>query len=422
MLSLHILDSGTPRRPEAARYCKELIQMIVIQSYRLSSCEFSSPYTDFWSYWSLPVPNLRRLVVHGRDIGASQMFGGRLPRLETLASAFYIPWLLGNYTSLRQVDLRNHGQYRITLTLLLDALRGCKTLEKLSLHGYARMDNGTPRSSTISLPRLSELNLFSSDSALILEHLETPLLTGPVVIFDSNPEDHILRSIPRVQRYAPYLEGITKLSVVLNSHTMQFSVTGYREDGIVALYIGVCGVENWYRLTWVRESIQAIALFVHFSGIRILTLFTDAPVVPWTMWLQNLKSVVELAISCPRPENLLLGLHTASPEDGLLPCPSLESLALYRCEKCTSVDHTSLMGFVISRYRVGRPLRKLKLHKCEWDLMQQRDKLWATLAQSQCAYLIGETMKSTDALLAAKGDNVLIHLPPEVDIKEIVSR
>ena len=368
--------------------------MIVIQSHRLSSCEFSSPYTDFWSYWSLPAPNLRKLVVHGRGVGASPMFSGSLPRLETLTSTFYVPWLLGNYNSLKQADLCNHGQHRITITMLLNALRGCETLEKLSLHGYARLDNGTPRSSTVSLPRLSELELFSSDSALILEHLQTPSLTGPVVIFDSNPKDHILRSLPRVQRYVPYLEGITKLSIVLNSHTMQFSLTGYREDGIVALYIGACGVENWYRWTWVRASIQAVALFAHFSGIRNLMLSTDAPIVPWNLWLPNLNNVVELAISCPRSEILLLDLQATSPGDGLLPCPSLESLALYRCGERAVVDHTRLMGFVISRYRAGRPLRKLKLHNDDWDWIQQLDKSWVALAQSQCACMNRENRET----------------------------
>ena len=368
--------------------------MVVIQSHRLSSCEFSSPYPDFWSYWSLPAPNLRKLVVHGRGVGASPMFSGSLPRLETLTSTFYVPWLLGNYNSLKQADLCNHGQHRITITMLLNALRGCETLEKLSLHGYACLDNGTPRSSTVSLPRLSELNLFSSDSALILEHLETPSLTGPVVILDSNPEDHILRCIPRAQRYAPYLEGITKLSIVLISHATRFSITGYREDGIVALYIGACGVEHWYRWTWVQASIQAIASSAHFPGIRNLTVSTDAPVVPWSLWLPSLNDVKKLTVSCPRSENLLVGLLATSSEDGLLPCPSLESLALYRCGERAVVDHTRLMGFVISRYRAGRPLRKLKLHNDDWDWIQQLDKSWVALAQSQCACMNRENRET----------------------------
>ena len=385
MLSVHIWDSGDPRRAGVGQSCRQLLAQIAIQSHRLSSCEFSSPSRDFWSFWSLPAPNLRKLTVQGHGARILPIFRGQLPRLETLTSLFYAPWLLGGYAALREADLRNNGQY-ITLTSLLNTLRGCEVLEKLTLHGYARLGGETPHPAAVSLPRLCKLDLFACDSALILGHLETPSLIGPVIIFDSNPDRDILHSLPKTQRPMPYLQGIRKLQVVLNSYSTQYYIAGYREDGCIALYIGVGGIGHWFRWSWARASIEAIASFVHFSNVRSLTFSTDSPVVPWDLWLQNLDHVRELTVSSPRSESLLVSLLGTSPENGLPLCPSLRSLSLYRCGRCAVVDHVSLMGFVKSRYKAGRPLRTLKLHKDEWEWIQQLDSSWVALTQSQCTY------------------------------------
>ena len=385
MLSVHICDSDHRSYPEVERSRKEILELIAIQSHRLSSCDFSSPSLDFWSHWSFPAPNLRELTVQGHGTGMSPIFRGQLPRLESLTSLYYAPWPLGNYIALREADLRNHGQ-NVTLITLLDALRGCEVLEKLTLHGYGRLDSGTPSPAIVPLPRLGRIDLFSSDSALILEHLETPSLIGPVIIFDSSPDHDILHSIPKTQRTRPYLQGIARLHVVLNSYSTQYYIAGYREDGSIALYIGVCGVGHWFRWTWARASIRAIASFVHFSNVLSLIFSTDSPVVPWDLWLPNLDNLRELTVSSPRSEGLLVSLLGASPENGLPLCPSLQSLALYRCGRCTVVDHMSLMAFVMSRYQIGRPLRTLKLHKDEWEWIQQLDNSWVALTRSQSAY------------------------------------
>ena len=385
MLSVHIWCSEYPGDPGVAGSCKELIGLIATQSHRISSCMLSSPFHDFWRHWSYPAPNLRQLTVQGHRVEILPIFNGQLPQLVCLTSLHHAPWSLWDYTALRQVDLRNHGRY-VTLVSLLDTLRGCGALEILTLHGYARLGHETPHPATVSLPHLYKVHLFSSDSALILEHLETPSLAGPVIIFDSNPDHDILHSIPRTQRSSPYLQGIAKLQVVLNSYSSQYYISGYREDGTIALYIGVCGVGHWSRWTWARASIEAIASSIHFFKIRNLVLTTDTVAIPWDLWLPNLDNLRDLTVSCPRSEGLLVSLLGSPSEDGLPPCSSLQSLALYRCGRCAVVDHTSLMGFVMSRYRAGRPLRKLKLHKDEWDWIQELDNSWVALAQSQCAY------------------------------------
>ena len=393
MLSVHIWDSGNFRNPKILPPCNELLEAIASQSHRLSTCELSSPSPEFWSYWSSPAPNLRNLTVQGYGAGISPIFCGQIPRLESITLLNYAPGPLGNYATLRQADLRNHNR-SILLTSLLDALRGCERLEKLALHGYARLHHEVSYPPTVSLPLLSKFDLFSSDSALILEHLDTPSLTGPVIIFDSSPGDDILHALPRTQRGSPYLHGIMKLQVVLNSSTAQYYVAGYREDGSIALYIGVCGVGHWFRWTWARASIVAVASFVHFFTIRDLVFTSDAPVIPWDVWLPNLNDLRELTVSCPRSEGLLTSLLKAPLENGLPPCSSLRSLALYRCGRCAVVDHVGLMGFVASRYQAGRPIRELKLHKDEWDWIQLLDKSWVALAQFQCTCSEWEIMKN----------------------------
>lgn len=387
-LSVYLWDSGDPVDPEVEQPWKELLGLIAVQSHRLSSCNFSSPSPRFWSYWSLPAPNLRKLTAQGHGTGIPPMFRGQLPRLETLTLLYYAPWPLGKYTALRQADLRSHGQ-QVALTSLLNALRGCEVLEKLTIHGYARLRCGTSPPAIVSLPRLSKLELFSSDSALILGHIETPSLIGPVIIFDSNPDRDILHTIPRTKCTMPYLQGISKLHVTLNSYSAQYYIAGYRENETIALYIGVCGVGHEFRWTWARASIQAVASFIHFSNVRNLTFSTDTPDVPWDLWLPNLSDVRELTVSCPRSEDLLISLLDTSPKYGLPLCPSLQSLALDRRGRRAVVDHLSLMGFVVSRYKAGIPLRRLKLQKDEWEWIQQLDNSWVALTRSQCMYFSG---------------------------------
>ena len=323
MLSVHIWDSGSPRVTQS---CKEFLRVIAGQSHRFSTCELSSSSPSFWGYWSSPAPNLCELTVQGHGVETSPIFSRQVPRLESITSFHYTPWRLGNYTALRQADLWNNGR-QISLTSLLGALRGCQTLEKLSLHGYSSLSRGVPR--PVSLPHLVKIDLFSSDAGLILEHLETPSLAGPVIIFDSNPGRDILRSLPRTRGEMPYLHGIVKLYFVLNSYSTQYHVAGYREDGTLALYIGVSGVEQWFRWRWARASIEAVASFPHFSTIRNLVFSTDTFDVPWHKWLPNLGHLCELTVTCPRSDGLLVSLLGTSLRDGLPICPSLSTLALY---------------------------------------------------------------------------------------------
>ena len=387
MLSVHIWDptrhAGDPKVEKASRV---LLDLISSQSHRISLCELSSSSPDFWKNWTLPATNLRKLVVKGGHSKAVPVFGGVVPRLETLYSLNYTPWPLSNYTALRKAELRSYER-RASLAVLLGALQGCEALEKLTLHGYASLEQVMPSPTPILLPRLHRISLFSCDSALILDHLDAPTLVGPVVINDNGSStQNILQCLPNTQRRKPYLEGIVQLHIVFETYLAMYSIVGCREGGQTAFYVRAQGVVDQVRWTWTRSSIEAVASCVHFSNISTLTFVTDSAVVPWAMWLPNLSHIRRLSISCPNSEGILTALLTISTEDGFPFCPLLRSLAIYRSGEYGVIDHAGLMQLVLHRYWVERPLRRLLLHKDEWEWLQQLglDDAWVFLAEPQC--------------------------------------
>ena len=66
LLSVHIWDSGRAGDSGTAQASRKPLEYIATQTHRLSSCELSSTSPEFWKYWILPAPKLRRLVL--RDV------------------------------------------------------------------------------------------------------------------------------------------------------------------------------------------------------------------------------------------------------------------------------------------------------------------------------------------------------------------
>ena len=378
-LSVYIWDSGRTENPEVMQSSKELLKSISSQTHRFSTCQLSSTCPNFWRHWVLPAPNLRKLLLHGHGPVAPPAFRGDFPQLEVLTSHYCTTWPLGNYATLTHVELNNHSRH-VPLTSLLDALMGCAALEGLTLEGYHGLEGGVPHLAPIHLPRLRQIDIISSDSALILEHLDVPSMRGPVIIFNPCPRWDIIHSLPSTRLNTPYLEGITTLVVDLNSDSPFHYVAGFRGEGPVAFYVGAHGVPHWAKWSWTQLSFVAMAYFAPFSSIRTLTLTTNSPIVPWELWLPNLGRVERLTVSCPKPDSLLAALLGSPPETML---PSLHSLTVYRRGRYSIIDHTALREFVFYRYRKGRPLRQLRLNKEEWGWIQRLDAAWTLMAQSQ---------------------------------------
>ena len=316
--------------------------------------------------------------MQGYGTEAPLVFRGEFPRLKTLNSVYYATWPLGSYATLTHAELLNHDQ-RVTLASLLDALTGCMALEGLILQGYVRLGRGILHLTPVFLPRLRQIDLVTCDSALILEHLEAPSLRGPVVVNDSSPQGHILRSLPAHQHHMPYLQEITSLVIDLTQSPCHF-VSGFRADGSCTFYIGVDGAPSRAKRSRTQLSFVTVASFSPFFNIRSLTLVTDALTVSWELWLPNLNSLVELSVSCPRLDNLISAL--LAPLDTRL--PSLQRLTLRRFGIFAILDHRNLMAFVLYRYEAGSPLRQLQFDREEWERIQKRDETWVLLVKSQC--------------------------------------
>ena len=316
--------------------------------------------------------------MQGYGTEAPLVFRGEFPRLKMLNSLYYATWPLGSYATLTHAELLNHDQ-RVTLASLLDALTGCMALEGLILQGYVRLGRGILHLTPVFLPRLRQIDLVTCDSALILEHLEAPSLRGPVVVYDSSPRGHILRSLPAHQYDTPYLQGITSLVIDLTQSPCHF-VSGFRADGSCTFYVGVDGAPSRAKRSWTQLSFVTVASFSPFFNIRSLTLVTDALTVSWELWLPNLNFLVEFTVSCPRLDNLISAL--LAPLDTRL--PSLQRLTLRRFGIFAILDHRNLMAFVLYRYEAGSPLRQLQFDREEWERIQKRDETWVLLVKSQC--------------------------------------
>lgn len=390
-LSVYVWDSGHAENLKIARSSKKLLKTISTQAHRISTCQLSSPSPDFWRCWVAPAPNLRKLLLQGHGPEVPPVFRGEFPLLEALFSQYCTTWPLGNYATLTHVELRNHSHHT-SLTSLLDTLRGCVVLEGLVLDGYAFVVQEPPLLTPICLPRLKQIDLQTSDSALILGHLEVPSLRGPVVILNSTSRRHILQALPANQHNTPYLQGITSLHVDLSTRSSYHCVAGFRGDGSTAVYLGIYGMSSRERSSWAQLSFTAIAFFSPFFNIRTISLVTDAPAVPWELWLPNLACVEELTASCPRPDGLLAALLASSPENAL---PLLRNLTVYRRGRYSVVDHTALMQFVLHRYRIARPLRQLRLNREEWGWIQRLDETWVLLAQSQGKCRVSTTTRNS---------------------------
>ena len=419
-ISVYAWDSERTENPKITRAFEEheLLEVVSAQAHRISACQLSSNLPDFWRYWTLPAPNLRRLLVQGCSTGAPPVFRGEFPQLKTLASMCSVIWPLGSYATLTHAELLNYNQ-RSTLTSLLDTLNGCMALEGLILQGYVGLGRRDPHLTPISLPHLQQIDLIACDSALILKHFEAPSLRGPVTILDSNLPGDFLPSLPAHQHHAPYLQEIMSLVIEIKTSSSCHFVSGFRVDGSTAFCIGVDGAPNRARWGWTHLSFAAVASFAPFSNIRSLTLVTDALVVPWELWLPNLNSLLELIVSCPRLDNLVAALLTPMGT----PLPLLQSLTLRRLGRYATLDHSALKTLVLHRNQAGRPLRQLRFDREEWGWIQACDETWVFLVESQCKLpWIAHPTKHTDAHQATKGDIVTISLVCEMGLHALISK
>lgn len=387
MLSVYISDHG--KSFTVSQYVEDVIRKVVNASERIKICELSSYSAAFWSRWIQPTPNIRRLVVGGRNMANVGRFGAELAGLRNVTSFSCGLWPLGESRCLTSVEIRNDDQ-PVSLSTFLDALRGCETLESLVLHGFNTFLVSDTPPAVVSLPNLRRLNLFSCDSTVLLARIVLSGLSEPLMIFNPNPHEDILRSLPKCHHHAKFLRNLGKLQVVLNARRSQYSVAAYRADGRLALYIGASDVAHWLRWGWVTASLDAVACFPPFSTVDSLSFATDSLLTSWDLWLPHLRHLRYLNVTCPGPDKLLCALLTPDANTGLPMCRALRSLALHRCEHRTLINYAHLKRLVLWRWATQSPLEEIILHEDEWAYMRYLDMSWVDLVGSQSTFLSSE--------------------------------
>jgi len=380
MLSVYISDRGT--YPIASRYVESVIKKVAAESERIKICDLFSYSPAFWSYWVHPAPNVHQLVLGGGNAVNVNPFGAKLTQLRSITSLSCGLWPLGESQHLTSAQIRNDDR-PILLNTFLDAFRGCETLESLILHGFNTLLPSDAPPAVLSLPNLQRLHLFSCDSTVLLGHIKFVSLSEPLMIFNSIPYQDILRSIPQSYHSAAFLQNLGKLQVALNARRSQYSVAAYRNDGRLALYIGVSGVAHWLRWGWIRASLDAVARFRPFSTVDALSFATDSLVTSWDTWLVNLPNLEYLNVTCPKPDGLLQALLIPDTKTRLHVCRALRILALHRCEQRTLINYVDLKRLVLSRWAARSPLEQIILHEDEWAYMRYLDTSWIDLVGSQ---------------------------------------
>lgn len=355
-----------------------LLFKISSESHRVRVLDLlATPRTSvLYAYWANPRTN-QRWIPRIDDVTASSC--GAFPLVESmrLSSPSWYPVA----PCLKNLDLRSNGNGG-SLSSLLHALGGCPALEILTLQGFRRfIDEDSFQAPATTLSKLHRLHIFFCNSAPILAFLQLPSLTHPLVIFDSDPREGLLRCLPQGRPGVPYLEGVSKLNVVLNMRNSQYSVAAYREDGRMKLYLGVSMVSHQFRWQWIRGSMEAVASSDPLSETTAMSITTDVIFTPWSPWLSKMRRLSRLDLCCP---DIMGYLGTLSTSVGGSPlCPTLRTLALRRFQRSDELDYACLKACILFRREAGCPLTSVLVPGDEWTRVRARDASWSALVDSQ---------------------------------------
>jgi len=365
--------------PTALPLVHKLFLKISSESHRIRVFDFlATPRTSaLYGYWTNLTINPHRIP----EIGETVPLGHSVFPLAESMRLSSPSWYPGVAPCLKNLDLRNDNN-TASITSLLHALEGCPALESLTLQGYRQfIDEHSPNTPVTTLPKLHRLHFFFCNSAPILASLRLPSLTHPLAIFDSDPHEDLLHYLPQRQLGAPYLDGVSKLRVVLNIGNSQYSVSAYREDGRTNFCLGVSSVSHLFRWQWIRESMETITSFDPFSGVTSLSISTDVIFASWSSWLSRLHHLSRLDLCCPDVTSYLDTLSTSV--DGSPLCPSLRTLALRGSHPSIRLNYELLKACILFRRAVGCPLTLVLVPEDEWVQARAYDVSWDALVNSQ---------------------------------------
>ena len=377
-LCVYVSAPVLPDTPTNLATIDKLVSDISRESDRVRIFHFSATSwsNDLYMYWMDPVETSHQLP--GNTSVKSAALCRPFPQLESMSLSSPI-WYPNIAPRLKDLELRNNGG-TASLKLLLCNLGQCPELGSLVLQGYRQfVDEDHSRVVTI-LPKLYRLHLFSCTPALILASLHLPSLTHPLIISDSDPHENILCNLPW-QHGARYLEGVSKLRVVFDAGNSRYSLSAYREDGRMTLYLTSSAVSHLSRFRWIHESIEAITSFGPFSQAMSLSVTADVVCSSWSSWLLKMRHVSRLDLCCADVTGYLTSLSTLV--DGSPLCPSLSTLALDGFSSSGAFSYALLKACILFRRAVGCPLTFVIIPGSDLTRVCANDPSWNSLIDSQ---------------------------------------
>ena len=317
-------------------------------------------------------------IAESREIPT--LFGGEMPKLETLCISNPSGWKIAQFRQLHTVHISATSWKPWRLSTLLDCLEGTVVLGELHLACFEdfEFEPGAEAERTVTFSALLVLRLTYCDSGLILSRLEIPRSTALSIYSYCQQSEEILACFPESPRFLGILEKVQLLTVVFDVEKQVFEVEIMGPEDVHIL-IGAVPRLGRFERKWALRSMTAVARFTPVSGVKWLTMVVDEQRMPWKVWLSKFSQVSILEVRCPDPEELLNALIATDSNTGGVICPSLRSLSLERSRRPT-VASSHLRECLMTRAAAGHALSQLSLNDLDWSVVAASElEAWESL-------------------------------------------
>jgi len=319
------------------------VMKIVAESYsRIGDLVLDIDSILFLEEWTSPAPALRKLRINNRGPCTSliTMFGGQIPRLESLTLSGFTRCPAGFLGSLKYLTLKLPPAHPPVLTTkVVDLLAAAPNIEALCLTLFLFMIKDSPPSLKATLPLLRNALLRKCDTVSILPHIVIPKEAELHISVDhralglgigSHPADHhILLALPPSLEAHLFLPASPKLIIEIDEALGGFAI-GLTSTGSTNLGLKISECSGQVPLDFVRRSLEAIPCHAYLKAARNVTV-SIPPAVPGAVWpslLSGFALATQLNVRA-LPAEVVLDALMRTDGDGLPVCPRLKRVGFY---------------------------------------------------------------------------------------------